>query len=330
MTDRLPQIFLRNQTDDFVMGADAQQFLSKGGIIIRMRGLPYECTPKQVIDFFREGEHSCDVYDGEDGILFVKKPDGRSTGDAFVQFLQESEATNALSKHKELIGTRYIELFRSTPAEVEQVLRKSQETKPRAPVQVPLIAPIPATVPQHIIMSGTKKDCIRLRGLPYEAQVEHILEFLGDNANNIATQGVHMVYNVHGQPSGEAFIQMKSEAFASQAANHCHHRYMTFGKKQRYVEAFQCSGEDMNKFLYSGHVTPKATSVMNPGSPPIYGLPLPVYTVYYPGQPMFDNHFYSQPLFRVLPPPKWCVNYPETYFQPYPAPNSQDLDFAVG
>ena len=50
--------------------------------------------------------------------------------------------------------------------------------------------------PQQMITAGTKKDCIRLRGLPYEAQVEHMLEFLGkDLSNNIVTQGVHMVIN---------------------------------------------------------------------------------------------------------------------------------------
>lgn len=69
---------------------------------------------------------------------------------------------------------------------------------------------------------------------------------------------------------------MDSEASASQAANHCHHRYMNFGKKQRYVEVFQCSGDDMNAFLTSGHVSPKATSVINPGienSIPGMGVP---------------------------------------------------------
>ena len=33
----------------------------------------------------------------------------------------ENEATQALLKHKEIMGTRYIELFRSTTAEVQQV-----------------------------------------------------------------------------------------------------------------------------------------------------------------------------------------------------------------
>lgn len=57
------------------------------------------------------------------------------------------------------------------------------------------ILPPPPLLPQHIITSGTRKDCVRLRGLPYEAQVENILEFLGEHAKNIVFQGVHMVYN---------------------------------------------------------------------------------------------------------------------------------------
>lgn len=59
--------------------------------------------------------------DGEEGVLFVRKPDGKATGDAFVLFSQEDDAAKALSKHRELIGSRYIELFRSTTAEVQQV-----------------------------------------------------------------------------------------------------------------------------------------------------------------------------------------------------------------
>jgi epithelial splicing regulatory protein 1/2 len=58
---------------------------------------------------------------GEDGVLFVRKSDGRATGDAFVLFETEDMAIKALQKHREVIGARYIELFRSTTAEVQQV-----------------------------------------------------------------------------------------------------------------------------------------------------------------------------------------------------------------
>ena len=68
---------------------------------------------------------------------------------------------------------------------------------------IPLISQMPSSVPttpsavlpQQMITAGTRKDCIRLRGLPYTAQVEHILDFLGEHAKSIVVQGVHMVYN---------------------------------------------------------------------------------------------------------------------------------------
>ncbi|VDP22659.1 unnamed protein product [Soboliphyme baturini] len=110
---------------------------------------------------------------------------------------------------------------------------------------------IPTLIPQQALISGFRKDCIRLRGLPYEAQVHHILDFLGTFAKNIVFQGVHMVYNAQGHPSGEAFIQMDSEAAANAAAKEQHNKYLQIGKKHRYIEVFQCSADEMNLFLTS-------------------------------------------------------------------------------
>ena len=36
------------------------------------------------------------VQDDEEGVLFVRKPDGRATGDAFVLFEDEDDAERAL------------------------------------------------------------------------------------------------------------------------------------------------------------------------------------------------------------------------------------------
>lgn len=49
---------------------------------------------------------------------------------------------------------------------------------------------------------------------------------------------------------------MDSEQSAFMAAQQKHHRYMVFGKKQRYIEVFQCSGEDMNLVLTGGIPAP--------------------------------------------------------------------------
>ncbi|CAF1156616.1 unnamed protein product, partial [Didymodactylos carnosus] len=109
-------------------------------------------------------------------------------------------------------------------------------------------APLPM-LPPELISGGNKKDCIRVRNLPVESNIEQILEFLGVHSQHIVAQGVHMVYNAHGMPSGEAFIQMDSESAAYNASSHKHNKYMFFSGKKRYIEVLQCSGEDMNLVL---------------------------------------------------------------------------------
>lgn len=64
---------------------------------------------------------SVNVLNGEDGILFVHQSDGRATGDAFVTFATDEDANKALTKHRQCVGSRYVELFKSTIAEVQQV-----------------------------------------------------------------------------------------------------------------------------------------------------------------------------------------------------------------
>ncbi|XP_011865109.1 PREDICTED: RNA-binding protein fusilli [Vollenhovia emeryi] len=298
--------------EDFVgvaggTSGEAHAFLSRGAqVIVRMRGLPYDCVAKQVLEFFQSGQKPCQVLDGEDGVLFVKKPDGRATGDAFVLFAKEEDAVKALSKHRDCIGSRYIELFRSTTAEVQQVLNRATDPK-QVILPPPPIAQLPPLLPQHIITSGTRKDCVRLRGLPYEALVEHILEFMGEHSKNIVYQGVHMVYNAQGQPSGEAFIQMDSEASAYACASQRHHRYMIYGKKQRYIEVFQCSGDDMNLVL-TGAVTPPSTkALLSPGGTM---LPPPPVAIFPPAAAMLPRG-----------PPQFATPYPPPIFYwPYPSP----------
>ncbi|NXX90552.1 ESRP2 protein, partial [Centropus bengalensis] len=223
---------------------EVAQFLSKENqVIIRMRGLPFTATQEDVLGFLGP---ECPVTGGKEGLLFVKYPDGRPTGDAFVLFSCEEYAQNALKKHKEILGKRYIELFRSTAAEVQQVVLNRYMSTPLIPtLPTPIIPVIP---PPYTIATGSVRDCVRLRGLPYTAGIDDILEFMGDATGDIKPHGVHMVLNQQGRPSGDAFIQMKSADKAFLVAQKCHKKMM----KDRYVEVFQCSGEEMNFVLMGG------------------------------------------------------------------------------
>ncbi|XP_053874407.1 epithelial splicing regulatory protein 1 isoform X1 [Malaclemys terrapin pileata] len=248
---------------------EAAQFLSKENqVIVRMRGLPFNATTEEVLTFF--GQH-CPVTGGKEGILFVTYPDNRPTGDAFVLFACEEYAQNALKKHKDLLGKRYIELFRSTAAEVQQVLNRYSST-PLVPLAAPPVLPV---LPQQFMPPTNVRDCIRLRGLPYAATIEDILEFLGEFSADIRTHGVHMVLNHQGRPSGDAFIQMKSADRAFLAAQKCHKKTM----KDRYIEVFQCSAEEMNFVLMGGTLNRNGLSPppckLPCLSPPSYSLPAP-------------------------------------------------------
>ncbi|KAG9478792.1 hypothetical protein GDO78_012446 [Eleutherodactylus coqui] len=244
---------------------EVAQFLSKENqVIVRMRGLPFTATAEEVLTFF--GQH-CPVTGGKEGILFVTYPDGRPTGDAFVLFACEEYAQNALKKHKDLLGKRYIELFRSTAAEVQQVLNRYSST-PLIPLPTPPIIPV---LPQPFIPPVNVRDCIRLRGLPYAATIEDILEFLGEFSADIRTHGVHMVLNHQGRPSGDSFIQMKSAERAFLAAQKCHKKTM----KDRYVEVFQCSAEEMNFVLMGGTLNRNGLSPPPCLSPPSYTFQAP-------------------------------------------------------
>lgn len=248
---------------------EAQAFLSRGGqTIIRMRGLPFTATTAQVLEFFTREPNACEVLDGEEGILFVHYPDGRSTGDAFVLFSNEEESLKALKKHRETMGTRYIELFKSTTAEVQQVLNRSMDPRnPEQPenhlpplIQLPTAMPL---VPQNMITAGTRRDCIRMRNLPTGAQVTDILTFLAELAQFIVYQGVHMVFTAQGEPSGEAFIQLDSEEAAMVTALNRHRRPMIFGNKKRIIDVIQCSGDDMSLVLANSLPIGVASVVQN-------------------------------------------------------------------
>uniref|UniRef100_A0A3Q0SSZ8 Epithelial splicing regulatory protein 2 n=1 Tax=Amphilophus citrinellus TaxID=61819 RepID=A0A3Q0SSZ8_AMPCI len=294
---------------------EVSQFLSKENqVIIRMRGLPFTATPQEVLAFL--GPES-PVTDGTEGLLFVKYPDGRPTGDAFVLFSCEEYAQNALKKHKQILGKRYIELFRSTAAEVQQVLNRYMSTPLISTLPPSPIMPVPVlTTPPFLPAASSTRDCVRLRGLPYTAGIEDILEFMGEHTVDIKPHGVHMVLNQQGRPSGDAFIQMKSPDKAFMVAQKCHKKTM----KDRYVEVFQCSTEEMSIVLMGGTLNRSGLS------PPPCKLPClspPTAYAAFPTPPaiLSEAALYQPPLLAAPRPPQTTAHSPAhtlAYYPPQP------------
>ncbi|XP_029915035.1 G-rich sequence factor 1 [Myripristis murdjan] len=70
---------------------------------VHMRGLPFQATAEDIVQFFSPLAIS--------KILIEYGPDGRASGEADVFFTNHQNAADAMSKDKLLMGERYIELF---------------------------------------------------------------------------------------------------------------------------------------------------------------------------------------------------------------------------
>jgi heterogeneous nuclear ribonucleoprotein F/H len=88
----------------------------KGGddTVVRLRGLPFDSTKSDIEKFFEGMEIT------NNGILMTSDYQGRSSGEAYVQFSSKGDAEKALEKNKQSIGHRYIEVFRSSMMEAQR------------------------------------------------------------------------------------------------------------------------------------------------------------------------------------------------------------------
>ncbi|KAH7851233.1 hypothetical protein Vadar_008898 [Vaccinium darrowii] len=88
--------------------------------VLKLRGLPFSVTKSDIAEFF--GEFNVK----DDKIHIGRRPDGKTTGDAYVEFASAEEAKEAMGKDRMTIGSRYVELFPSTPDEARRAESKSR------------------------------------------------------------------------------------------------------------------------------------------------------------------------------------------------------------
>ena len=85
--------------------------------MLKLRGLPYETTQNDIVNFFMGPEGAGPVEVAAESILMTETPDGRPSGQAFVEFPTAEAAQAALKKNKASMGSRYVELFPSSREE---------------------------------------------------------------------------------------------------------------------------------------------------------------------------------------------------------------------
>jgi len=198
---------------------------------VRLRGLPFVATDQEVAGWFANAPGGPIQVNR---VLFAYNTTGRKSGEAYVDLpeLMAERAVQVLN-HRNM-GTRYVEVFLSSEWEMSQ----ANVTPPVAGANG---APWQMSDAGGVQASG---GVVRLRGLPFNATPDLIVQFFQGYDIPKGVLGVHLILGPNGRPNGEAFVEFATEEVADAALSRDR---ATLGT--RYVEVFRASPEQMGQAL---------------------------------------------------------------------------------
>ncbi|VDM95769.1 unnamed protein product [Thelazia callipaeda] len=192
--------------------------------IMKCRGLPWSCTEDDLREFFGETAKSITE------IKLTKDRDGRASGEGYVKFSSREDYDLALTKDKQYIGRRYVELQQIPSIDFDY---DDSDRRSNGP-------PLDPNLPN-------RDACIvRLSGLPYGCTKEEIVRFF--EPLEIAEKGIIMTYDRYsGKPKGEAFVAFINADSLSKALAK-NKEYI----QHRYVDIYPSSYAEMIRVLDGG------------------------------------------------------------------------------
>ncbi|GJQ11837.1 hypothetical protein GpartN1_g3628.t1 [Galdieria partita] len=242
---------------------------SKPFYIVRMRGLPFSASADQVARFFDGIEIAGSRSNG--GIHIVQNQEGHPIGEAFVEFVSEEALNKALQRHKQMMGKRYIELFRSSLMEMLNTIERHGGPVARAAIEATFCGNTVGSSSRNVLSSDASTcSFLRIRGLPFDATAADITSFFGEY--RIVPGGIYFVHNGLDRPKGEAFVQFSSVEERNDALEKKDKLHMG----SRYVELFEASEAEVSALLGSNlcsTITSAASSIANSSTKPNFSFP---------------------------------------------------------
>lgn len=177
--------------------------------VLKMRGLPWSATEKEVLEFFSVGDLV-----PEKVHIVSDVATGRATGDALVEFESDEQIISAMKLNRNEIGSRYIELFRASMGELREALG----------LQSGGSGFMGAMNMQG--QGGFGEVCIGMRGLPWNTSEADIIDFFKEVDI--------MPVKIHRKEDGsEAFVEFSSSDATKAMTRHksyMGHRYVELAR----------------------------------------------------------------------------------------------------
>lgn len=231
----------------------------KGNYVVRLRGLPWQITEEDIIGFFSE----LVIVPG--GIYFFRDSSGRPMGEGFVRFETKRDYEEAIKRHKNFIGKRYIEVFSSSMDEwnksgVNQANLRGSTSSGSTTMNSG------TPISTHSPLSGSRNDrnghfhspnnnlsisgdggtgggfVVRMRGLPYSVSIDDILNFF--RGIDLGEDQIFLLTNHSGQITGDGYVNFSSAKQAERAMSLHNSRI-----GRRYIELFSSDGKELKNVL---------------------------------------------------------------------------------
>ncbi|XP_028631072.1 RNA-binding protein 12 [Grammomys surdaster] len=227
----------------------------EAGFCVYLKGLPFEAENKHVIDFFKK----LDIV--EDSIYIAYGPNGKATGEGFVEFRNDADYKAALCRHKQYMGNRFIQVHPITKKgmlEKIDMIRKRLQNFSYDQREMVLN-------PEGEVSSA--KVCAHITNIPFSITKMDVLQFL--EGIPVDENAVHVLVDNNGQGLGQALVQFKTEDDAHKS-EHLHR------KKLNGREAFVhiVTLEDMREIEKNPPVQgKKGLKIPVPGNPAVPVIP---------------------------------------------------------
>ena len=215
--------------------------------VLRMRGLPFNTTAEEVLEFFGHSESLA-----REHVHLMRRSDGRASGDAYAVFDSEEAAVAALAYDKQKLGSRWVDLFQSSKGELYSLtsvggimLDVNGSGGANGVATGGPGANGGANGEPEPMALGDGFFVVKLRGLPWNVTVDDIVGFLAPVA--VPPGGVHLMNGNNGRPSGLAYVELSAED---------DQKCVLEKDKQniggRYIDIFACSQNELKARLAGG------------------------------------------------------------------------------
>ncbi|KAL4648919.1 RNA-binding protein 12 [Arapaima gigas] len=167
---------------------------------VYLKGLPYEAENKQIFEFFK----NLDIV--EDSIYIAYGPNGRATGEGFVEFRNEVDYKAALSCHMQYMGSRFIQVHPITKKgmfEKIDMIRKRMQGSQQGDSK------------SGSESGGKGRTCAHISNIPYTVSKKDVRLFL--EGIQIFEESLKVLVDGNGNGLGQAVVQFKSEEEAFKA-----------------------------------------------------------------------------------------------------------------